>query len=250
MLLGCTYTEKHVEALGCIKEHVEFKDGSIVPILRRQAHPPIKAETPEPKVIPTRRRTKDFDAIRVARPVTIPPRSEIMIPATVGQRGLRLVEGREELWEKKRLIIANGVARVQPTEWFWIQVANLNEHTVKLLRRERLATAMACPVSVAPSEINLIPESVHQAEGCFSKEEISQPYRDLWDNISQISFEDDDSVAHKIALNKAEESNNREAEPSIDDVSLGHFTEQQKTQVRASLGPYEELFSSKLGAIT
>ena len=35
----------------------------------------------------------------------------------------------------------------------------------------------------------------------------------------------------------------------MDDISLEHLTQQQKTQVRASPGPYEELFSSNLGAI-
>ena len=119
------------------KKHVKFKDGSIIPIVRRQAHPSIKAEKPEPNVIPTRRRTKDFGAIRVVRLLTIPPRKEIMIPVTVEQRSLRLVKGREESWEKKRLIVANGVAKVQLTERFWIQVANLKELTVKLQRNER-----------------------------------------------------------------------------------------------------------------
>ena len=49
-------------------------------------------------------------------------------------------------------------------------------------------------------------------------------------------------------MDLAEESKNREAELSTDDISLEHLAQQQKKQVRNSLEPYEELFSSNLGA--
>ena len=119
---------------------------------------------------------------------------------------------------------------------------------VEIRRHERAATAIPCPVPLAPPETNQMPDSVRHADGYFSKEEISQPYWDLCDNINQISFEVGSSVARKIATDKAEEGKDRDAEPSMNDTSLEHLAQQQKTQIRASLIHYEELFSSNLGA--
>lgn len=115
VLLAYTYIDKHAEAVRCSKEHFEFKDGCTVHIPRLQAHPPVQEETPEPKVIQKRRKTKDFDSIPVVRLISIPPRSEIMTPVTVGRPELRLAEGREELCAKKRLPFGNVVANVHPT---------------------------------------------------------------------------------------------------------------------------------------
>lgn len=127
VLLGCMYIDKHVEALRRIKKHIQFKDCSIVPVLRRQEHPPIHGETTEPKLMPLPRAMKDFDAIPVARTVNILPISELITSVTVGQRELKVVEGRAELLEKRRLIVANCVTKLSPTEWFWVKVASLSE---------------------------------------------------------------------------------------------------------------------------
>lgn len=61
--------------------------------------------------------------VRCAKQTVISPSSEALVPVTRSHSSLRIIEIREELFQKKRLVLANGIARVKPSVLFCVKIA-------------------------------------------------------------------------------------------------------------------------------
>lgn len=105
--------------------------------------------------------------------------------------GLRRIEGNQKLWDTKRIIVASGVAKVRSNIAFPVLVAYVSDKTVILKARELIGSSLPVPVPAEPHE--------------FNPEELSQPFRDLWDNISEITFEGNDEPVDKSTLQDPKE---------------------------------------------
>lgn len=97
--------------------------------------------------------------------------------------GLRLIEESQKLCDKKRIMVAAGVAKVRSNIAFPVLVATILHMPVSLQAREIIGSLLAVPVPANPKEIAAVEARDHEYKGYFNPNELSQPYRDFWDNI-------------------------------------------------------------------
>lgn len=100
VLLGCTYQDVRLEAIRPRRRVCELANGDVVLILRRQAARPRVTKLDEPITVGSRTMA-NFNGLRVVRRTVIPPRSEMLVDVITHHKGMRLIEGRQEIWEKK-----------------------------------------------------------------------------------------------------------------------------------------------------
>ena len=83
------------------------------------------------------------------------------VQVTASQSGLRIIEGRPDLWERKRLVTANGIAKIRPNMPFVVKVANFSGEEATLQRNERIASALPVPI---PAGLEGSPDSLIAAD--------------------------------------------------------------------------------------
>ena len=120
-------------------------NGEKVPVLKKRALEPVVAEPIEPKETPARAE-QGLDAVRVVERTVIPPQTEALIPVKCHLSGLRIIEGRSELWEKKHLVRANSVADIKHYAAFLIKIGNFTNNAVALQKNERVGRAIKAHV--------------------------------------------------------------------------------------------------------
>ena len=66
---------------------------------------------------------------------------------------MRIIEGRNDLWERKKIITANGVAEVVANEPFLVQVANFSDQPVYIQKNMKIGTAVPVPIPGTAAEV-------------------------------------------------------------------------------------------------
>ena len=150
-LLGCSYIYYHVSAIMTRRRAVVMLDNTWGTIQRRQALNTIEESLPEKKVLGSRA-DSSFNSIRVAITVNLRPNTQSYVEVTSNTQGLRIIEGRADLWEKKKIATLSGMAEVTPDKKFLFQVANFSTSVVTLQKGERLGTLLPVPIPVSSSE--------------------------------------------------------------------------------------------------
>ena len=224
---------------------IELASGQVVPIIRRQARRPIETSLPEHRDVGSRARS-NLQTIRVARKITIPPHSEAIVKVSSHTSGLRIVEGRQAMWEKKRVVAASGIARIEPERMFEIQVANFSSEPVTLRKGERIATSLPVPIPASQDEVAAIEPDERRQEGLFDPSELSRPFQEIWETIGAISFEGDGTVISGSALDDPE---NAPGADSPGEISLDHLTPEKRRRVKELVDSFPELWGPDLGRI-
>ena len=248
-LLGCTYIDYHVDSIRPRRRVIILSNGDTVPIIRRQALRPVTSQLPEPATIGSRA-AANFNSIRVARKVTIPARSEIFVEVTTQTSGLRIVEGRNDLWERKKIVTANGVADVIANRPFLVQIANFSSSPVILRKNERVGKASRVPIPGSPEEALSAKESFGVEEEVFDITTLDGPFRSLWEQINAIAFEgEDEPIPETIQEDLESEALSANKDPSFSDISLDHLPPERKARVQQMASAYENLWGPELGKI-
>lgn len=197
VLLSCTYIDPHVPAIRPARRLCELTNGQKEPIIRRYARKPIKEELDESKFV-RKFSTTTFNAIRIAKRTEISANSETWIPVNIHTRDLRITEGRQEYQDKKRIAVPAVVARIQAFEQFWIKFANFSNEDDILQPRERIATSLQIPILTKDETINSVSSEALVRERLLDPKTLAQPFRDIWDNTSEITFEVEDEPAADV----------------------------------------------------
>lgn len=229
-LLGCTYQDAHVRSIHCEARTVELKNGDVAPIIRRRALEPIADDHAEPKTIGQRAENTHLQ-VRCAERTTIPPLSEKLVRATCMHKGLRLLQARNDLYVKKGLVLANGVAEVQPFVPFVVRVANFSNKPQSLKKNERLGVALPTLLDQSEDGVSTI---------VFEGDE-GNPIERENDHANDSSPDD---TPRKVVTSASESA------ITVDDISLPHLDDEQQGKVREMLEPFAPMWQGQLGKVT
>ena len=139
-LLGCDFIQKYVEAILPQKHQVVLRYGGAVAIQTRapkgvanvnsvKSSPPPAPDHPCPS---RRRASHSTDRIKLAKPATIPPYSEVNIQVRGGRGGLQRVEPAERLMRKHKLSVPYGIVDPVPGRTFTMKLANFSSKEIRL----------------------------------------------------------------------------------------------------------------------
>ena len=224
-------------------------DNTWVPIQRRQALKPIEESLPEKKVLGSRAGSS-FNSIRVAKTVKLRPNTQSYVEVTSKTQGLRIIEGRSDLWEKKKIATASGIAEVTPDKKFLVQVANFSKRVVTLQKGERLGTSLPVPIPVSSAEAQVADEEYGENHGYFDINSVPSPFREIWDSISTITFEGEENPVPETCQVDPEAAQEAEVkEPSFEDIGLDHLSSSRRKAVEAMAKPFKSLWKAGLGKI-
>ena len=89
-------------------------------------------------------RSKDLTILRVAHRAILAPYSETVVLSNTGKRGPVLLEASDDIYRRKKVALANGVAQVKPDVAFPVRVANMSSKEAILQKHEKFGTAYHC----------------------------------------------------------------------------------------------------------
>ena len=143
-ILGCTFLDSAVESIHPRKRYALLRNGSRARLVRQLALRPRKERRP---VCHRVSRPKDLIILGVAQRAVLAPNSETVALVNTGKRGPVLLEAADEIYRRKKVTLANGVAQVKRSLAFPVRVANLLSKEVVLQNHEKIGTAV--PLSMA-----------------------------------------------------------------------------------------------------
>ena len=174
-----------------------------------------------------------------------------MLRVTCNHQGLRLVEMRQELWDKKRVAVASGVSKVKPNVPFLVQIANFSNKAVRLFANERVGISHPVPIPASEKEIAAAVDEESESDGRFDIKRLARPFREIWNQVSTITFEgEDEPVPDSIEIDpELERQAHVEEPPGFKEISLSHLTEEQKARVEEMAAPFKDLWGPGLGKV-
>lgn len=225
-ILGCSYMDQAIEDIKCQKRGVLLLNGDFVPVTRRRASAPLCHGLPESKLLGNRAKTH-HNALRCAKWTKLAPLTETMIPVTCSQAGLRLLEPMNDLYTKRRISIANGLAEVKPGVPIFVRIANFSDSTVTLPKNMRIGYTVPAPLS---------------------------------QKVLTVTFEDDpathDNREQEHLFSKPSDSENLRGGGgdaptpfTVDDIDLSELTPIRQNTVRKMLKPFTSMWHGKLGEV-
>ncbi len=142
------------------KRFIVMSNGVGVPIIRKLVLIPSRTELSEQKALSSRV-TSAFDAVQIVEHIIIPPQTEVFVPVKSRQADLQIIEGRNDLWDKKRLIAANGVAdlKLNPPSESKLrisQITHLLSRRTNELAARFLTTCHQCKVNQQLGKVQLV----------------------------------------------------------------------------------------------
>lgn len=229
-LLGCTFIDKHVQQVRPKMKMVELNDGTRAPIQRRpQVAATSRSSTENPRV---RAPIKHSAKLRMCRRVIIPAGSELAVQVFSGTSGVRVLSPLPDLYSRKQICMANGLADIKPFSPFHVLVANFSSKSVTLSKNEVLALALPAPTKVFT--VNVDPGA---------KTSSTAPKVGL----AQV-LTDDDSLARLAA--RVPESPAEPDSVTMDDVKLDHLANTEQDRVRTMLREFEGMWQGQLGNVS
>ena len=139
---------------------------------------PIEQELPEKKIL-SKKSLSEFDAVKVMRTVELEPGSEQLVPVTCNHQGLRIIESLQKIWDKKKVIVASGVARVRPLCPFEVKIANFSRHRITLYANKNVGTSHSVPIPATEEEVAAAIEEQLQLEGQFDPSQVKGTFRNI-----------------------------------------------------------------------
>ena len=221
-LLGCTFADKHIEAIRCRKRVVELYNGDVIPIVRRAAAPPNSPTIERCPHVPPVVQTRQF--LRVAEAASLPPLSETVVAVRADVEGPHLLESLDNLYHSKQVAMSNGIANLQRNIPVAIKVANMSRKTVTLTKNERVGCAIPAAVNILAINFEGDPPGQSRDEG-----------GEGLDPVGSSSDGTTPSASDTF---------------TVDDVELSHLDAAQGRRVREMLRPFVDMWSGKLGNIS
>ena len=151
-LIGTDYIRQHVRAILPMDGKIVMKDDSEVEILSRVGNEDLSKVDLTPLKLDSRVRRPN--AIRAYKSISLPPLSQTWVRVVTRFPGGVTIEPNSSLAEHG-IVVANGVADVQPGVPFSILVANLRNKTILVKKKTLLARAREHPTWIQRTAIPL-----------------------------------------------------------------------------------------------
>ena len=234
-LIGTDFIRHHVPAILPMDDKIMMKDDSEVPILSRVGeHDLSKVDLDPVRLDPAKRRSSAVRAFKGAR---LPPRSQTWVEVVTDFPGGVTIEPRTSLGSLG-IVVANGVADVQPGVPFTILVANTRKKTIVVNRNTILARASEHPTWVMPTTMSLELLLTGTDTSCNAKSRGGSSYGKHSEGpLGEILME---NQAEKV------ETENSQDDP-VGDVDLSKFPEHLHSNARAILAKHSSMWNGKLG---
>ena len=245
-ILGCDFCDRHIEAIRPRKRIVELDDGTTVPIVRR----PDKRKNdtvplPDEQVyIPATKRVDN--KIIVYEEKKLLPQTQTWVRVVTNKHGLIMVDTIAKLFNNHICMIGNGIAQVTPGEPFKILVANFSNHTVTLLKNQKVATAEAHPTSIMETEATLADMLGMTKEEPSSQEDVqtNNTYRKRKMNAR------DTELINKHLADLRESHMEKDDQPiTAKDIPLDDVNQEYHEEIREMLKEHERMWLGELGEI-
>ena len=240
IILGCSYLDEAVEDIRIQNKTLDLLNGDQVPISRRQAAIPTQKSTSEKKALSSRTKESPF-ALRLAKRVSLPARTELTVPVVGKVTGLYMVVPHQRLMCKKHCVVANGVAEIRQSQVFWVKVANLSEHEVTLPKGTRMASAVKVPSSNCILAVELNKDAKYSMGrmkvSTTDEEPSSTVLEQEVQNVQPKSLQESRAFKH-LSTKKERKSDIF----GVDDIPPADINEDEKNKVRMMLEPYKEMW--------
>eukprot|EP00171_Calliarthron_tuberculosum_P003874 IDg3874t1 len=226
-ILGCSYIDQAIEDIKCQKRGVLLMNGDFVPVIRRRAAVPVPHELPERKTIGNRAKTH-HNALRCAnglgwhRILNNGPRDLLTGWASAPRKS-------PEIYDKRRIAIANGIADIRPETPILVRVANFSASEITLPKNMRLGYAVPAPLNQKVMAIS------------FEGDESNQIPREPEPSDSRPSGPLDLSESTSVGAIKSPRS--------VDDIDLSELTLAHQKSVREMLRPFSSMWNGQLGEV-
>ena len=146
VILGCTYIDSSIDSIGVRKRVVTMRNGDSFPTLLQVAMDPAeKAMDTYPHVSP---QASPNRFLKVAKGVCLPPLSETVVLASCSLQDTHLLESLDQLYDRKKVTLSNGVANLPSTVPLRVRVENFSDKAVYLHKNENLGTAIPAPTDI------------------------------------------------------------------------------------------------------
>lgn len=227
VVLGCDYCDRFVEAIRPKNREVELDDGSTVPIVRR----PLKRSNAAAPLPPSQEyeapKGRTSPRIRVSQMTVVPPQHQAWITVTTAKHGLVVIQPNSALYHTHGILVANGIAQVEPNRPFKILVSNTGVNECRLHKNQVLGTALPHPSVVIPTHV-------------------------MTADVLGISPESDlQPAAAQTATNnvKEEKVSEEETEEALEGVKMEHVPEEYRERLRRLLLKFSHMWNGHLGQI-
>ena len=233
VILGCTFIDSHIEGIFPRRKYAELANGDEVTIRRRPATEPTDHGSMGHHPSADNRVTTD-DFIRLSHTVTVPPHSEMNINVTSRLQGTHILETRPELYSRKQVAIANGVATIRPNIPFTVRIANFASVPTILQKNERVGIAI--PSSTEVYAINFENKESQSTEVQPSEE--GGGLGSLLQNDNDVK----DGVHTQVANADAKRFD-------VEDIELNHVPAKMRRRIRKMLKPFSSMWKGGLGTV-
>ena len=128
VIVGCTSIDSAIDSIGVRKRVVTMHNGDSFPILRQVAMDPTeKAMDTCPHILP---QASPNRFLNVVKGVCLPPLSETVVLASCSLQGTHLLECLDQLYDRKKVTLSNGVANIRSNVPLRVRVANFSDKEV------------------------------------------------------------------------------------------------------------------------
>ena len=152
-ILGCDFIHRHVQAILPQRDEIILKDGGYAAILRKRPRVAalIRKGVARDRCHRHKRRASRSDregAIRLTKPIRLPPLSEALAEARTEVTGIHKVIPAAKLMKKHKVTIPHGIIDPRPETGLVVKMANFSRKAVLLRKGTIVGTAKGRPTLV------------------------------------------------------------------------------------------------------
>ena len=101
--------------------------------------------------------------LKVAKGVCLPPLSETVVLASCSLQGTHFLESLDQLYDRKKVTLSNGVANLRSNVQLRVRVANFSDKAVYLHKNEKLGIAIPAPMDIMTIEAESPASDINKA---------------------------------------------------------------------------------------
>ena len=175
VIVGTRFMNRYVDAIECRNQTIQFNRGGKIPILSRhgarrtqegsndiQHDNGDQSDSPRSDKLIINDPFNKTHTIRMARSVTIPPMSQVVIPVVRKVSGLVYIEPKLPVQTSYLVRTANGIHEVRPDVKFELVLASFPKNSQRLTKGMKIVYAKRNPLAIlsVPDEVSTTPEPV------------------------------------------------------------------------------------------
>ena len=223
IILGCDFLDNHTAWIGTKSKTLTLQDDSQVPIYRRPAGKIELEDSTVSKETPCRNNRNFLRKLRVAKAIVLMPQTETKVWVQCDDAGMFFLQPTSSLFEKRRALMANGIAEIRPNVKFQVVIANFSSEEVTLRKGQVVGHVIPQHGSEVYTLGEESPIAEHASPRSIIQEELS---------ASQLAGEPESLRSQ-----------------SPEEVNLDHLTKDYADKVRSMLNEHKTMWHGTLGKI-